>query len=289
MDDSREPGRARARLELLGAAALFSTGGAAIKACALSSFQVAGFRSLVAALALVLFVPEARRGFSLRAAAVAVAYAATLVLFVAGNKLTTSANTIFLQSTAPLYVLLLGPWLLAERVRRSDTLVLVVAALGLSLFLVQAEPAQRTAPDPFRGNLCALASGVSWAMTLIGLRWLSSTPAKGSAQGAVVLGNLVAFIVCAPWAFPVHGLRPIDGLLIAYLGVFQIGLAYALIVRGMRIARALEASLLLLLEPALNPIWTWLIHRETPSGWALAGGGLVLAATIGKSVADARQ
>jgi drug/metabolite transporter, DME family len=289
MNESRERGPARARLELLAAAALFSTGGAAIKACALSSFQVAGFRSLVAALALVLLVPEARRGFSVRAVAVALAYAATLVLFVAANKLTTSANAIFLQSTAPLYLLLLGPLLLDERVRRSDILVLVVAATGLALFVVQPELAQRTAPDPFRGNLCALASGASWAMTLVGLRWLSSAPAKGSAQGAVILGNVVAFIACAPWAFPVRGLRPIDGLLIGYLGIFQIGLAYALIVRGMRSARALEASLLLLLEPALNPIWTWLVHRETPSGWALAGGGLVLAATVGKSVADARQ
>jgi drug/metabolite transporter (DMT)-like permease len=289
MDESREPGRARARLELLGAAALFSTGGAAIKACALSSFQVAGLRSLVAAVALVLFVPAARRGFSLRATAVAVAYAATLVLFVAGNKLTTSANAIFLQSTAPLYLLLLGPLLLGERARRSDIWVLVIAAVGLSLFLVQAEPAQRTAPDPFRGNLCSLASGVAWAMTLVGLRWLSAGPAKGSPQGAVVLGNVVAFVACAPWAFPVRALRPIDGVLIAYLGVFQIGLAYALIVRGMRSARALEASLLLLLEPALNPIWTWLVHRETPSNWALAGGALVLGATVGKSVADARQ
>jgi drug/metabolite transporter, DME family len=289
MNEPREQGRARARLELLGAAALFSTGGVAIKACALSSFQVAGFRSLVAALALALFIPEVRRGFSMRACAVAVAYAATLVLFVAGNKLTTAANTIFLQSTAPLYVLLLGPWLLRERVRRSDLLVLAVAALGLALFLVQPEPAQRTAPDPFRGNLFALASGASWALTLIGLRALSAGPTNGSAQSAVVLGNVFAFVACAPWAFPVHGVRPIDGLLIAYLGVFQIGLAYALVVRGMRNARALEASLLLLLEPALNPIWTWFVHRETPSGWALAGGALVLAATVGKGVFDARQ
>jgi drug/metabolite transporter (DMT)-like permease len=104
-----------------------------------------------------------------------------------------------------------------------------------------------------------------------------------------VLGNVVAFAACAPWAFPVRGFRPIDGLLIAYLGVFQIGLAYAFVVRAMRSARALEASLLFLLEPALNPIWTWLVHRETPSHWALAGGVLVLVATIGKSLTDARR
>ena len=225
----------------------------------------------------------------MRAAVVAVAYAATLVLFVAGNKLTTSANTIFLQSTAPLYLLLLGPWLLAERARRSDLLVLAVAACGLALFLVQAEPVQRTAPDPVQGNLCALGSGVCWAFTLVGLRWLSSGPTGGSAESAVVLGNVFAFLACAPWTFPIRGVRPLDGLLIAYLGVFQIGLAYALLVRGMRNARALEASLLLLLEPALNPIWTWLVHRETPSSWALAGGALVLAATTGKSVFDMRR
>jgi drug/metabolite transporter (DMT)-like permease len=288
MTESRKPEASRARLELLGAAALFSTGGAAIKACDLSSFQVAGFRSLVAAAVLWLAVPEARRGFSARTAAVAIAYAATLVLFVAGNKLTTAANTIFLQSTAPLYLLVLGPRFLGERVRRTDLLVLVVAALGLSLFLVHLEPAQRTAPDPLRGNLCALASGAAWALTLLGLRWLSSRPGPGTAESAVVLGNGLAFVACAPWAFPVHALRPSDGLLIMYLGVFQIGLAYVLVARGMRSANAVEASILLLLEPALNPVWAWLVHGETPSGWAIAGGALVLAATTGKGVFDAR-
>jgi DME family drug/metabolite transporter len=283
------PGHARSRLELLGAAALFSTGGAAIKACTLSSFQVAGFRSLVAAAALLLFVPEARRPVSPRAWAVAVAYAATLVLFVAGNKLTTAANTIFLQSTAPLYVLLLGPWLLAERVRRVDVVFLAIAAVGVALFLVEPEAAQRTAPNPFRGNLFALASGVSWALTLLGLRSFGSREAPSSGHGAVVLGNVLAFCACAPWAFPVRAMRATDALLLAYLGIVQIGLAYVLVVRGMRNARALEASILLLLEPALNPIWAWLVHGEIPSSWALAGGALVLAATGGMSVFDARK
>lgn len=289
MNESRQPGATRARLELLGAAALFSTGGAAIKACHLSSFQVAGFRSLVAAVVLLFAVPESRRGFSLRAAVVAVAYAATLILFVAGNKLTTAANTIFLQSTAPLYLLVLGPRLLGERIRKTDFVVLAVAAAGLALFLVHLEPAQRTAPDPLRGNLCALASGAAWALTLLGLRYLSARPGSGSPESAVVLGNGLAFSACAPWALPVHELRPMDGLLVLYLGVFQIGLAYVLVARGMRNASALEASILLLLEPALNPIWAWLVHREAPSGWAIAGGALVLAATTGKSVLDARR
>ena len=110
--------QAAARLKLVGAALLFSTGGAAIKATTLTGWQVASFRSGIAALAVLLLAPEARRGWSWRAVLVGVAYAATLVLFVTANKLTTSANTIFLQATAPLYMVVLSPWLLGERVRR---------------------------------------------------------------------------------------------------------------------------------------------------------------------------
>jgi drug/metabolite transporter, DME family len=285
-------GVTRARLQMLGAAALFSTGGAAIKGCSLSSLQVAGFRSLVAACALALLMPTARRALGRRPALVAVAYAATLILFVAGNKLTTAANTIFLQSTAPLYVLLLSPWLLRERLRRVDLAFMALTALGLAAFFIGVEPARQTAPDPVRGNVLAVASGVTWALTLLGLRWLSraatNTDDGAAAQAAVILGNLFAFVAAAPWAFPVENIGAKDLLLLAYLGVFQIGLAYALLTVAMHELSAFEASLLLLLEPVLNPIWAWLLHGEAPGGWALAGGGLVLLATAGKTLWEAR-
>ena len=278
----------RARLQMLGAAALFSTGGAAIKGCSLSSLQVAGFRSLVAAGAVALLMPAARRSLGPRPALVAVAYAATLILFVAGNKLTTAANTIFLQSTAPLYVLLLSPWLLRERLRRVDLVFMAVTALGLAAFFVSVEPARQTAPDPVRGNLLAVASGVTWALTLLGLRWLSRGSDTTASQTALILGNLLAFVACAPWIFPVNDVSAGDVLLIAYLGVFQIGAAYALVAPAMQSVSAFEASLLLLLEPVLNPIWAWLLHGEAPGVWALGGGGLVLLATAGKTLWEAR-
>src|SRR5688500_90238 len=119
------------RLQLLGAALLFSTGGAAIKATTLTAWQVAGFRSAVAAAAVFLLVPAARRGWTWHVLPVGVAYAATLVLFVAANKLTTSANAIFLQSTAPLYMLAFGPLLLKELVRRRDLAFMAPVLLGL--------------------------------------------------------------------------------------------------------------------------------------------------------------
>jgi drug/metabolite transporter, DME family len=277
-------GSARARVELIMAAALFSTGGAAIKSCSLTSFQVAGFRSLVAALSLVVLMRGARRGFGPRSALVAVAYATTLVLFVLANKLTTSANTIFLQSTAPLYVLLLGPWLLGERIRRSDLVFMATVATGLALFFVSSERPVQTAPDPLAGNLLALASGVSWAFTIVGLRWLSSGAHSGSAPAAAALGNVFAFAVCAPMAFPVIGARAEDWLLIGYLGIFQIGVAYVLVTRALTQMGALETSLLLLVEPVLNPIWAYVFHHEVPGAWALAGGALVLGATTVRAI-----
>src|SRR5690606_4141822 len=216
----------RARLQLLLAAALFSTGGAAIKASAFTSWQVASFRSGIAALALALLVPATRKGWSPRTLAVSVVYAATMVLFVAANKLTTSANAIFLQSAAPLYIMLAAPWLLKERVTRPDIGVMAAVAAGLALVFSGDVVATVTAPEPGLGNLLATLSGVFWAGTVMGLRWLGFGPDGESALLAtVVLGNLVAFLACLPMALPVGSARGADLALILYLGVFQIGVA----------------------------------------------------------------
>ncbi len=284
---------ARARLAVVAAAALFSTGGAAIKATDLTSWQVAGFRSGIAAFAVLLLVPASRRGWSWRTPVVGVAYAATLLLFVLANKLTTSANAIFLQSTAPLYLLLLGPLLLREPIRRRDLGFMLAIGAGLVCFFVGTEPPLRTAPDPVRGNLLALASSVTWAFTLIGLRWLGRAGRAGeegtAGLAAVVAGNLIAFGVALPFALPLVAVTPADGVTIAYLGVVQIGLAYVLLTHGIRHVPAFEASILLLCEPVLNPIWSWLVHGEQPGAWALLGGAAILGATLGKTWLDARN
>jgi drug/metabolite transporter, DME family len=279
----------RARLEIVGAALLFSTGGAAIKATAFNAWEVAGLRSGIAALALLVALPAARRGFTPRAMAVAVAYAATLVLFVTSNKLTTSAAAIFLQSTAPLYVLLAGPWLLGERGTRLDLVAMIPVAAGLLMVFLGAGPAARTAPDPLRGNVVAALSGVAWAATIVGLRWMTSAGAgAGTPMAAVVLGNLLAFFACAPF-FGSLAAGPRDWLAVGYLGVFQIGAAYALLTAAVPRLRALELSLLVLVEPAVNPLWAWLVHGEDPGGWTVAGGALILGATTARSWIEARR
>ena len=274
----------RGRFYLLLAALLFSTGGAVIKATTLNAWQVAFLRCGIAALVLFGLVPAARGGWEPLTLLTSTMYAATLILFVLANKLTTSANAIFLQDTAPLYLLLLGPWLLHESFHRRDLLLLAVLGLGMGMIVGAEQQPYRTAPDPQAGNLVALVSGITWALTLVGLRWAESHRSHGAGMVVVATGCLLAAIVCGPVAWPIVGATVQDWLLVSYLGVFQIGLAYILMTRGLRSVSAFEASLLLFAEPALNPIWTWLVHGERPAAMALAGGVLILSGTLVKAL-----
>jgi len=281
--------RSRSRLQLMAAALLFSTGGAAIKAADFTGWQIASFRSGVAAVAILLMTGAARRGWSWRAVLVGVAYAACLTLFVLANRLTTAANTIYLQSTAPVYLLILGPWLLRERVHRQDLAFMAAVGVGLVLFFIGAEPPVATAPDPVRGNVLAVASGFFWALTVCGLRWMGAADGEhGSPVAAVVAGNLTAFLLSLPLALPVGSHSPADWGTILYLGIFQIALAYVLVTAAIRALPALEASLILLIEPALNPVWAWLVQGELPGRWAVVGGGVIMLATVVKGWLDAR-
>lgn len=268
----------KSRACLLAAAFLFSTGGAAIKAAAMPAWEIAGARSLVAALALLALVPGSRRLPSRRHLLVALSYALTLVAFVAANKLTTSANAIFLQSTAPLYLLLASPLLLKEPVKRADVWGLLLMATGMALLFTSADPPTALAVDPMRGNLLSTFSGFTWAGVVLGVRWLErETPGAGAAT--VVHGNVMAFLICLPFFEGLPVASATAWATILYMGCFQVALAYVFLTRGLRGVPALEASLLLLLEPALNPLWTWLAHGERPTPVALAGGALIVSAT----------
>ncbi|MGH7581230.1 MAG: DMT family transporter [Gemmatimonadales bacterium] len=281
--------RSTARLELAGAAVLFSTGGAAIKAADFAAWQITCLRSGIAAVAIWLMTREARGAWTGRTVVVGIAYAATLTLFVLANRLTTAANTIYLQSTAPLYLALLAPWLLREPTRRQDLLFMAAVGLGLALFFLGVDAPVETAPDPVRGNLLAVGSGFFWALTVCGLRWMGAAGgARGSAAVAVVAGNAIAFALALPFALPFgsHGVG--DWALMGYLGVFQIALAYVLVTRALTTIPALEASLILLIEPVLNPVWAWIFQGERPNAWALIGGGVILGATTIRAVLDAQ-
>jgi drug/metabolite transporter (DMT)-like permease len=281
---SRSHTRAASRLLLFAAGFLFSTGGAAIKAVTLAGWQVACVRSAIAAVALLALVPGARRGWSWRVWVAGLAYALTLLLFVLSNRLTTAANAVFLQSAGPLYLLLIGPVLLKEPIRRGDVPLILALSLGMSLFFVGRETPLATAPNPALGNILAAASGLTWAFTVTGLRWLGRSGAShDGALATVAAGNILACFVALPMALPAPSIGARDVLVLVYLGVFQVGLAYVCMSRAIRHVPAFEASTLLLVEPALNPIWAWLVHGERPGVLSLAGGAIILASTLASS------
>lgn len=288
--DAHIPGPLGSRLRVLAAAALFSSGGAAIKATQLTAWQVASFRSAVATLTFLLLLPETRRRPTARVLMVGVVYAATMILFVQANKLTTAASAIFPQATAPLWVVLLSPWFLGERIRGRDIVYMAVLAVGLACFFVGIDPASATAPNPLLGNLFASLSGLTWALTIMGLRSLGRTAADGERWGpaAALWGSIFACLGCLPMALPVGPSTGQDWLVVGYLGVFQIAVAYAFLLRGIERVPAVEASLLLLLEPVLNPVWAWIVHGERPGAWSLTGGAILLTATAVKTWIDSR-
>lgn len=280
-----------ARLALIGASLLWSGNSAFIKAAVLTSWQVASFRSGVAALVFLAVLPDARRVPSLRAVLVGAAYAGTMLSFALANKLTTGASAVFLQATAPLWVMLLAPWLLGEHASRRDVVAMAALAAGMALFFVSSDPPSTTAPAPLAGNVLGIVAGITWGLTVIGFRRLRMSEREGAPSAVpsgLVMGNVIAFAFALPPALPVAAIRPADAAIVLWLGAMSIAVAYLLFTRGLRRVPALEASLICLLEPVLNPVWTWLAHGERPNRWSLVGGAVILATTTLKTWLDGR-
>ncbi len=288
---TRDRNDLRARVDVAVAALLFSTGGAAIKLSVLSGWQVAGLRSIVASAALWLLLPRARGRWTRQTFIVALFYAGTLISFALATKLTTAGNAIFLQSTAPLYVLFLAPLVLREPLRRIDFAVASLILIGLYAILTGKAEAQASAPHPALGNALGVLAGLCWSATLMGLRGLSRSDKSETDPGttAVVAGNVLAFVFCTPFLFesaPSAGLTDVGAIL--YLGLFQVGAAYAFLTRGLRRVPAFSASLIILIEPALNPVWAYVLQGESIGWESIIGGVLILAASITKTAAERR-
>jgi DME family drug/metabolite transporter len=276
------------RLLLVSTALLFSTGGAAIKFAHLSGWQLSCFRSGIAALVILIALPASRRNWSWRVVLASVCYAGTLISYVLSNRLTTAANAIYLQSTAPIYVVLLSQPLLHERVNRRDVTFTGVILAGLLLVFTGADTVSQSATNPLAGNLLAVASGVFWALTLISLRFMGRNTSGEASYATAVLGNAFACLFCLLPALTGPAPRAVDVMVVVYLGVFNVGLSYVCLARGIRHVPAVEASTILLLEPALNPLWTWLLDGEKPSSMGLLGGAVIMSATASKLYLDRR-
>lgn len=255
------------------AALLWSTGGIGIKAVAEPPLKVTFYRSLFAAIALMLFLPRgawAKRQWSSGGIFLGsiVSYAACLTTFVVATKWTTAANAIFLQYAGAIWVMLFSPLVVREPMRARDATAIAVALGGMALFFVG-----RFETRGMAGNAMALLSSFFFAALILSLR-----REHRAAQATVTWGNVLTAASVLP--FIAHDLRisAVSFAILAFLGAIQIALAYVLFTRGLATVTATQASITGMLEPVFNPIWVLLFLGERPSTFAIAGGTVVLAA-----------
>jgi drug/metabolite transporter (DMT)-like permease len=259
-----------------GAALLWSSAGLFIKTLPQGATQIILVRSLVAAatILLVLRLRGVRAPLRLDSLtfAVAVSYAGLVACFVAGTKLTTAANAIFLQFTAPIYLVFLEPWLFKRRILLRDLAAVVFCLGGISCFFIG-----KLEAGHLLGNLLGMASGMFLALFTLLMKLKRERDSTTDPIGAVVMGNLLVVLIFLPIALPGLRVTVPQAMALLYLGIFQIGIAYLLFNAGMRHLTATASVVVGTLEAVLNPVWVFLGIGERPSIWALVGGGVVIA------------
>lgn len=277
----RDPAHTKSVGLLLGGALCWSLAGVLFKHVEWPGLAAAGGRGLLAALFLLAVTwRELRFTWSPLQLGAAAAYAACTILFTLANKMTTAANAILLQYTAPVWIALLGAWLLNERTTRADWLTIATVLGGLAVFFYEGLQLGSIA-----GLLVALASGVGFAVMTILMR----KQKHASALESIILGNLLSFLIGVPALWSAPALPPSGWVALGLLGVVQLGLAYLLYAKAIKHVTALEAVLIPVIEPILNPVWVMLAVGERPSPLALAGGAIVLGAVTLRAVVSLRN
>lgn len=271
--------RKKALLVIALVAILWSSGGVLIKLVSWNPLALAGIRSLIGAVFLLLVARGRRFNFSPMVLAGALAYAATLITFVAATKLTTAANAILLQYTAPIYVALLGGWFLREHINWKDWLAIFAVLGGMAFFFLG-----KLSLTGMNGNLLAISSGLFFAWLVLLLR----KQKDANPLQSIIMGNILTFLIGLPFCRDLQLTKGnIAGILA--LGIFQIAIPYFLYSIAIRYVRAFDAILVMTLEPILNPIWVWLIIAEVPGLWSIVGGLIVITAILLHGFLNRRQ
>ena len=271
--------RLRAIVLLLLTALLWSTSGLFVKLLHWDPLSIFSARGIVAGVVFLIWLRRVPLRITPFLAAGAAGYMGAQFLFIFSTRLTTAANAIFLQYTAPIYVIIFGVWFLGERPRRIDWITMVVIFAGMMLFF-----GQGLTFEGFYGNLAAILGGVALAAMIVSTRaQKDSQPAQIFLIGSC-LGGLIGLpsVLQETWSLT-------DLAIIAYLGIFQTGLASALYSIAIRQVPALESNLILMLEPVLNPLWVFLVIGESPAPLAFLGGTIVLGAIATRAIIGARR
>jgi drug/metabolite transporter (DMT)-like permease len=270
--------RRKAIFYLVITAILWSTSGLFVKILDWQPVAILAGRSLFASIVFLIYLRRLPTQFGLWQLLAAGMFILTQFLFITSTKLTTAANSIFLQYTGPIYVILLAYWFLGEKPTRTDWLAMLVIFIGLTLFF-----GDELSSEGLYGNLLAILSGVTGAVMMVSFR--------AQKDGNPAESNLIAFLVTATFGFPFimkETWTVNSWLILAFLGIVQIGFAFIFFTKGIRHIPALEANLIGTLEPVLNPIWVFLFYGESMGRYAFIGGLVVLSGVILSAVGSAR-
>lgn len=272
-------GNAKGPLLIACTAILWSFAGLLIKLIPWDAMTIVGIRSALAALVTIVYMRRIRVTFSLPVVMGALSMSATTVLFVFANKLTTAANAIVLQYSAPIFVVIISVIFFKKRPKPLDLIAVFVVFLGMALFFFD-----QLRADAMLGNILACFSGITFA----GVFLMNKSP-NAKPEESVLLGHVINAVVSIPFVVTNVTFEPAAWGAIALLGIFQLGLAYVLFTIGIKLTPPISASLIATLEPLLNPIWVLLLTGEEPGVWAFIGGVIVIITVAVYNIADAKQ
>lgn len=258
---------------------LWSSSGLFIKILSLDAFQILFYRSSIAALTILFisFIRNKKLNFEsdLISNLCAISFAGILILFVTSNKLTTAANAIFLQFTAPIYLLFLEPVFLKTKFNKKNLITIVICIFGMVLFFFG-----KLEIGNIFGNIVAILSGVSFAFFSLFLKWKKQLHNNPNTINNVVVGNVLVALFCIPFVYDKLALSLTESMILIYMGVIQIGISYIIFNEGIKYVSATESMIIAMLEAIFNPIWVFLGVGEKPSVYAIAGGLIILSAIL---------
>ena len=259
----------RGRLLILLSAFFWSLAGVFIKFLDLDPLTIVFYRSLFASLVFIPFLKLSEFRFNTAIVVSVISYTAAITAFVSANKLTTAANAIVLQYTAPVLVYLFSRLVLGEKIAPANALALAVSMLGVGCISFDS-----AGKPEMPGVVLALVSGVLFAIYMLNLQRMKEL----SVSYLTWLNNIFCAVLLLPFSERLLSLSLDQLCIVAVMGAVQLGLPYFLFSKGLQTIRLQEAALIALVEPVLNPLWVALTVGEIPSFATFVGGAMILVA-----------
>ena len=264
-------------------ALLWSSGGLFIKVLTLDAYQISFYRSLIAAITIIIISVVRKINlkfeFDIISVLCSLMYSFILVLFVIATKLTTAANAIFLQFTAPIYLLLLEPIFLKTKFDKKNMIALSFCLLGMVMSFFG-----KLDMTSIQGNLIAIGSGISFALFTLFLKWKKQLHKTENTIIYIIAGNLLVCVFCLPMVYDKLAIDFSQTLILIYMGVFQIGISYIIFNEGIKYISATESMIIAMLEAILNPIWVYIGVGEVPSVYAVIGSVIILLTIVWRNL-----